>query len=107
MTDPKSSVEAVRIITARILFCIACLQRTPMASYRNSTSDMDDRLAFLIRAHSPDSVLPIQATFQHRCLSPESEVEMHYWPPRNGNDKPPLHFTYFILGQSSSILLTR
>jgi hypothetical protein len=71
---------------------------------------MDDRLAFLWEAEAspspektettPDEVkLPVKCSFTHRVPNAEGEVELQYWPAREGCGTPPEQLTVFILGE--------
>lgn len=64
---------------------------------------MDDRLTFLREARtlSSSSTLPIRCTFQHRATDAKGEVELQYWPARDGVEHSPTHLTLFILGMVS------
>ncbi|RSH87435.1 hypothetical protein EHS25_003345 [Saitozyma podzolica] len=68
---------------------------------------MDHRLAFLWETAAspektetiPDEVkLPVQCSFTHRAPNAEGEVELQYWPAREGCGVPPEQLTVFILG---------
>ena len=66
---------------------------------------MDERLAYLRQALASDSALPIETTFEHRAPTAKGEVELQYWPARDGVAKPPVHLTLFILGQPDANLI--
>jgi hypothetical protein len=73
---------------------------------------MDHRLAFLWETAAspektetiPDEVkLPVQCSFTHRAPNAEGEVELQYWPAREGCGVPPEQLTVFILGECSCV----
>lgn len=64
---------------------------------------MDPRLAFLRLTADITFSLPIVCSFQNRTSGAVGQVELNYWPPRNGASKAPDHLLLFILGEPISL----
>ena len=71
----------------------------------SSSQAFDERFDFLRPSSSEiqEGDLPLRRRFEHRVEGAEGDVEVVYWPRRDGNMEAPEQLSLFLLGTPSAL----
>jgi hypothetical protein len=74
-------------------------------SASSSSQVFDERLDFLRSDSSrvEEGELPLRRRFEHRVEGAEGDVEVVYWPRRDGHTEAPEQLSLFLLGTSYAL----